>query len=197
MSAIWRCIFRSLLTSLTSTPAPAAMRLRREPLITSGSRAFLLGHRRDDGFLAGEDLVVEARGIELVLHLADAGQHAEHALHAAQLLHLAAAVRRDRSCRTDPSSSWRRSSRPLPCRSVSAAFSTSETTSPMSRMRLATRAGMEGFQRIELFADAQELDRRAGDRAHGKRRAAARIAVDAGQDDAGERHALVERSWRC
>ncbi len=62
----------------------------------------------------------------------------------------------------------------------------------MSRMRAATRAGMEGFERVELFADAEELDRRARHRAHGKRGAAARIAIGAGEDDAGELHALVE-----
>ena len=51
---------------------------------------------------------------------------------------------------------------------------------------------MEGFERVELFAGAEELDRRAGDRAHGERRAAARIAIGARQDDAGELHAVVE-----
>ncbi len=173
MSAIWRCILRSLLTSETSTPAPAAMRLLREPLITSGSARSVLGHRLDDGFLAGEDLVVEARRVELVLDLADAGQHAQHALHAAQLLHLVQLRSAGRSYRTDPSSFWRRASPPSSLSSVSTAFSTSETTSPMSRMRQATRCGMEGLQRVELFAGAQELDRRAGDRAHGQRRAAA------------------------
>ena len=44
---------------------------------------------------------------------------------------------------------------------------------------------MEGLERVELFAGAEELDRRAGDRAHRERRAAAPIAVGAGQDDAG------------
>ena len=36
-------------------------------------------------------------------------------------------------------------------------------------------------------------DRLAGDRAHRQRRAAARVAVDAGQDDAGDAGALAER----
>ena len=35
-SDICRCILRSLLTSETCTPAPDAMRLRREPLMMSG-----------------------------------------------------------------------------------------------------------------------------------------------------------------
>ena len=73
-----------------------------------------------------------------------------------------------------------------------AAFSTSDTTSPMPRMRPAMRLGMELLQRVDLFAGADQLDRLAGDRAHRQRRAAAAVAVDAGQHDAGDADALVE-----
>ena len=59
-------------------------------------------------------------------------------------------------------------------------------------MRLAMRDGMEFLQRIDLFAGADELDRLAGDGAHRERRAAAAVAVDAGQHDAGDADALVE-----
>ena len=45
-----------------------------------------------------------------------------------------------------------------------------------------------------LLAGAHELDRLAGDRAHGERGAAAAVAVDAGEHDAGEADALVERA---
>ena len=54
------------------------------------------------------------------------------------------------------------------------------------------RAGMEILQRIELFAGAHQLDRLAGHRAHGERRAAAAVAVDPGQHDAGQADPLVE-----
>ena len=63
-------------------------------------------------------------------------------------------------------------------------------------MRPAMRVGMEVLERVELLADADQLDRLAGDGAHRKRGAAAAVAVDAGQHDAGERHALVEIAWR-
>ena len=53
-------------------------------------------------------------------------------------------------------------------------------------------AGMKIVQRVDLFAGADELDRHAGDRPHRQRRAAAPVAVDACQDDAGEADALVE-----
>ena len=44
------------------------------------------------------------------------------------------------------------------------------------------------------FADAEKLDRPAGNGAHGQCRAAARVAVGFGQDDAGERQAFVKRT---
>ena len=53
---------------------------------------------------------------------------------------------------------------------------------------------MEILQRVHFFAGADELDRLAGDGAHRQRRAAAAVAVDAGQHDAGEADALVERA---
>ena len=55
-------------------------------------------------------------------------------------------------------------------------------------------ARMEIFQRVGLFAGADQLDRLAGDRAHRQRRAAAAVAVDPRQHDAGQADALVERA---
>ena len=52
---------------------------------------------------------------------------------------------------------------------------------------------IEILERVELFADADQLDRLAGDGAHRQRRAAAPIAVDAGEHDAGDADAIVER----
>jgi len=40
--------------------------------------------------------------------------------------------------------------------------------------------GVEGFQPVGLFADADELERLAGDVAHRQRRTAARVAVEFG-----------------
>jgi len=45
--------------------------------------------------------------------------------------------------------------------------------------------GMESLESIEFLADARELDRLAGDMPHRKRRAAARIAVEFGEHNAG------------
>ena len=54
------------------------------------------------------------------------------------------------------------------------------------------RSGMEGLERVELLAGADQLDRLAGDRAHAERGAAAGVAVDPGQHDAGDADPLVE-----
>ncbi len=52
--------------------------------------------------------------------------------------------------------------------------------------------GMKILQRIHFFAGADQFYRLAGDGAHGQRRAAASVAVDAGQHDAGNADAVVE-----
>jgi hypothetical protein len=49
--------------------------------------------------------------------------------------------------------------------------------------------GVEHLERVGLLADAEELDRLAGDMAQRQRRAAAGVAVDLGQDHAGQRSA--------
>ena len=56
------------------------------------------------------------------------------------------------------------------------------------------RRRIEVLQRVHALAGADQLDRLAGDRAHRQRRAAAAVAVDAGEHDAGEADALVERA---
>ena len=52
--------------------------------------------------------------------------------------------------------------------------------------------GIERLERVVFFADADEFHRRAGNFADRKRRAAARVAVDFGEDHAGDAEALVK-----
>jgi hypothetical protein len=52
--------------------------------------------------------------------------------------------------------------------------------------------GLEGFERVHLFAQADEADGLAGDRAHRQGRAAAPVAVHPGQHDAGDADLVVE-----
>ncbi len=73
MSAMPRCILRSLLISLASVPEPAAMRFLRECLRMSGLARSAAGHRGNDGDLALDGAVVHAGHGQLVLHLAKPG----------------------------------------------------------------------------------------------------------------------------
>ena len=74
----------SLFTSCTEVPEPAAMRFLRLALMIRAA-ALLLRHRADDRGLALQHGVIEIRVLDLLLHLADAGQHAEDARQAAHL----------------------------------------------------------------------------------------------------------------
>ena len=78
-------------------PLPAAMRLRREPLMSSGWRRSWHGHREHDRFHAAEVLLRTASPLPACCDdLAAARQHAEHAFeraHVAQLAQLRRASR--------------------------------------------------------------------------------------------------------
>ena len=88
MSAICRCIFISLLMSCTDVPEPAATRFLRLALRIFGLLRSALVIEPMIACWRFRMRVVELGGVELLLHFADAGQHAEHAAHAAELLHL-------------------------------------------------------------------------------------------------------------
>ena len=157
-----------------------------------GIAALGAGHGFDDRFLAGDDAVVDTRCVELILDLAHARQHAQDALHATQLLHLAK----------------------LRSQVVHVELTFLHFGGELFRLRLVDAFGgpfdqaddiahvedaagnarrEEGFQRFQLFARAQELDRCAGHEPHRQRRAATAIAIDARQDDAGNADRVVER----
>ena len=53
--------------------------------------------------------------------------------------------------------------------------------------------GVERFEFVDLLAHADEFDRLAGDRPHGKGSATARVTVHPGKDDAAE---IPIRSWK-
>jgi hypothetical protein len=105
------------------------------------------------------------------------------------------AARRGRSGRTCPCASARRPSAAFSASMLAAAFSTSDDVAH-AEDAAGDALGVEVFQRVDLFAGADQLDRLAGDGAHRKRSTAAAVAVDAGQHDAGDADALVERLAR-
>ena len=75
---------------------------------------------------------------------------------------------------------------------VSWAFSTRATMSPMPEDAPRDPVGVELLEGVHALAEADELDRLAGDRAHRERRAAAAVAVHAGEHDARDADPSVE-----
>jgi len=64
--------------------------------------------------------------------------------------------------------------------------------SPIAQDPLGHAIGVEGLEAVQLFANADELDRAAGDVAHRQRGTAARIAVQLGQHHAGQGQGVIE-----
>src|SRR6185437_8394680 len=154
--------------------------------------AFAPGHRRDDRLLPHQELLVDIGGVDLFLDLADAGEHAEHAAHPAHAAKLAELAREVVEIE-------------LPLRElggealglflVGGLGGLLDQADDIAHAEDAAgdAAGMERLQRLDLFAGADKDDRLAGDVAHRQGRAAARVAIGAGQDDAGEAGAVRER----
>ena len=160
-----------------------------------GGAALLLGHRVDERDLAAEEAVVEAGLVHLLRHLRHAGEHAHDALHAAHLLHLlelALQVVHVELTLLEPLH------HPLGGLELEGLLRLLDQGDDVAHAEDAPgdAVGVELLQRVELLAEADELDRLAGDRAHGERGAAAAVAVHAGEDDAGDADPGLELLWR-
>ena len=190
-SAMVRCIFRSLLMSSGLVPEPAAMRRLRLALSTIGIAPLLRRHRIDDRHLPLEHLFVEIAFGELILDLGDAGQHRHQPAHAAHILHLRELLAQIGEIERAAAHFLGDARRLFGVDGGAGLFDQRDDVAHAEDA--AGDAGrIEILDGVEFFAGADQLDRLAGDRAHRQRRAAAAVAVDAGEHDAGEADALVE-----
>ncbi len=177
--------------SWTEVPEPDATRFFRDALSNFGFLRSDFVIEPIIGLLAREDAVVEIGAVDLLLHLADAGQHAENAAHAAELLHLlqllGKVVEVEGAFLNLLGDGLRLVDLDMFERLLHQADDVAHAENAAGDARR-----IEIFQRVELLAGADQLDRLAGDRAHRQCRAASSVAVDAGEHDAGERHARIE-----
>ena len=172
-------------------PEPAAMRRLRLALSRSGLR-------RSRGVIESmiatwrlSSFFVEIALGDLVLDLGDAGQHRHQPAHAAHALHLhelLAQVGKVEGALAHLLGDARR------LLGVDRRGGLLDQRDDVAHAEDAVgdARGMKVLDGVDLFAGADELDRLAGDRPHRQRGAAAAVAVDAGQHDAGEPDALVE-----
>src|SRR6185437_13554932 len=137
--------------------------------------ALFRGHRIDDGALALEDLLVDIGVGDLLLDLAHAGQEAEHAGHAADLLHLDELVAQVLQIEMALLHLGGDLGRLLRIDRLGRTLDQGDDVAHAENA-VGDAGGMEILERIDLFAGADELDRLAGDGAHRERRAAAAVA---------------------
>ena len=158
-----------------------------------GIAPLLRRHRIDDRDLPLQHGFVEIALGELVLDLGDAGQHRHHPAHAAHVLHL-----RDLLAQVGEIEGalahLRGDARGLLGVDGRSGFFDERNDVAHAEDAVGDPRRIKILDGVELFAGADQLDRLAGDRAHGQRRAAAAVAVDAGQHDAGQADALIERA---
>ena len=154
------------------------------------------GHRQDDRFLTTDHRIINTGSGDLLLHLAESGQHAHDAAKSAHFLKLAKL--RQEIVHVELAL----------CHALGEAFGfflldilrrlfdkcndiahVENTTGKPRRIKL--------LQRVLLFADTDKLDWAAGDLAHRQRRTTARITVKTGQHNAGDVHGLIEGGGGC
>ena len=167
------------------------MRFLRLALRMSGILALLPRHRIDHRDLALDDLVVDPGRRDLVLHLGNAGHHAHQPADAAHIRHLQqllAHVGEVELALAHPLGG----ARGLFGVDIRRRAFDQRHHVAHAEDAAGDAAGMKIFQRVGLFAGADQLDRLAGHRAHRQRRAAAAVAVHPRQHDAGEADALIE-----
>ena len=135
--------------------------------------------------------IVDAERVDLLLHLADAGEHPHHARHAADLRHLVellGEVVEIEDALPHPLGGL------LGLLGVDIGGGLLDQADDVAHAEDAAgdALGVEILEPVEPLAGADQLDRLAGDGAHRERRAAAAVAVDAGEHDAGDADPLVE-----
>ena len=150
-------------------------------------------HRQDDRFLALQHAVVDVR--HRFLGFAHAGHHAHDAAHAAHALHLAQLLGQVFEIEL---ALLELRGHPLGFFGVHLLGRLLDEADDVALPEdsACDALGIERVEAVELFADAEELDRQAGDGAHGERCAAAPVAVHPCQDESGQRQAFVEAAGR-
>ena len=142
-----------------------------------------------------EHCLVEIALGELVFHFGDAGQHRHQPGHAAHVLHLRELLAQIGEIERALAHLLGDARRLLGVDGRGGFFHQRNDVAHAENA-VGDALRIEILDGVELFAGADELDRLAGDRAHRQRGAAAAVAVDPGQHDAGEIEPLVEACAR-
>ena len=176
-------------------------RARRDAALARGLQdvrllALLARHRADDRALAADHAVRDTGLRDLFLHLLDAGQHAHQAFHAAELLHLGELAVHVLEVELTLGQLLGHGHR-LGLVEIGGGLFDQGHHIALAQDAAGDTAGVEHVERVDALASPEELDRQAGDGPHRQRRAAARVAVGAGQERGRSAAVVRERPWRC
>ncbi len=183
------CVSRRL-TSCTDTPAPVAMRRFRDALSNSGFARSSGRHGIDDPHQPADGALVDLAALRGAREIA--GQLVEEALDAAHLFHLADL--RLEIVEVEALAGFdllRQGTRDLLVHLLVRVLDQGQDIAHAEDPRRHP-VRMKNLEPGKLLAHADEFDRRAGDLPHRKRGAAARVAIELGEDDAGERQRRAE-----
>ena len=155
--------------------------------------AFLVGHRVDDGFDAGElALVYVFGGLGHAGEGAYGGEHFEDGLHAAHFFDLAELIAE--VFEGEALAAEGLFGEGFGFAAVELVFGALEEGGDVAHAHDAGHdaVGVEGLEGVGFFAGAEELDGGSGDLADGKGGSAAGVAIHFGEDGAGDGEEVVE-----
>ena len=192
MSPIWRCIFRSLLSSETSSPAPLAIRFLRLACRICGlaRSSFVIDWM--SAICCFRILSSKPASLHLFRHLAHAGHHAHHAFHAAHLDHLLKLHLHVVHVETALLEPFHHLLGLFGLDGFLRLLDQARRYRPCPGCGPQRGSGSKVSMRVHLLAQTDKADGLAGDRAHGKRRTTAPVAVHPGQNYAGNADLVVE-----
>ena len=137
-------------------------------------------------------LFAHVRALE---HFRPAGQHPDQALQRAELFHLAQLVQKILQRELPLAHFFLHAPGVVHVHRLGGALHQADDVAHAQNAR-GHALGVKRLEILQLFAHAGELDRLARDRLQTQRRAAARVAVQLGQDRAGDVAAPGRNAWR-
>ena len=172
-------------------PGPGSDPLAARGVEKAHRNTFLVGHRQNDGFLPTDHRIVDSGSGDLLLHLAEARQHAHDSAKTAHLLKLAKLAEEVVHVELAPGHPFGQPLGLFDLDRLGRLFDKRDNVAHIQDAAGHPRR-IELLQRVLLFADTDKLDRAAGDLAHRQSRAATRVTVETGQHDAGDIDSLLE-----
>ena len=191
---IWPNLFSMVFSSVTLTPLPLAMRMRRLALRICGLRRSCGVMPQIIASMCLNSFSCFDRSCALHRFRA-AGQHLHDAFQRAELFHLAQLLQKIFQRELALAHLFFHALGVVLVHGFGRVLDEADDVAHAENPRRHA-LGMKRLELVQLFAHARELDGLAGDGLHAQRRAAARVAVELGEDRTGDVAAPDRNAWR-